>query len=74
MMKVWVMTTTLLEFGAADEETKTEEVSDEVSRREMRHFSRSVRSHGRRAPFIGALDGAEFFVIEGSCTMNFSEF
>ena len=35
----------LLEFEAADEETKMEEVSDGGFRREMLHFSRSVNSH-----------------------------
>ena len=39
MMKVWVMTTTLLEFGAADEETKMEEVSDHFSQRNAAFFA-----------------------------------
>ena len=35
----------LLELGAADEESKMEEVSDGVFRREMRHFPRFVSAH-----------------------------
>ena len=35
-----------MKFGAADEESKMEEVSYRVLRREMRHFSRSSRSSG----------------------------
>ena len=34
--------------------------------RELLHFSRSSRSSGVERQFFGALDGEEFFAIEGS--------
>ena len=43
----------LLEFQAADEESKMEEVSDRIFPRDLRHFSRSSRSSGVERHFSG---------------------